>query len=175
MVNSPTLSAVIVTIPQAEAAVASHRAKFDRAAAWGVPAHVTVLYPFLSPADFDTHAMRTLAAAISLVPRFHATFEDTDWFGTKVLWLAPKPAANFQALTAAVVDAFPAYQPYNGAHDEVIPHLTVGHNVPEGLLRKVEVQVLPHLPIHMDVAAVELWCGTDAPASWRPITNFPLS
>lgn len=172
--NSATQSALIVTVPAAEEAVASHRAQFDKAAAWGVPAHVTVLYPFMPPSHIDTQVIGVLAAAISSVPRFHATFETTDWFGTNVLWLAPRPAAAFQALTAAVADAFPAYQPYGGEHAEVVPHLTVGHDVPERQLREVEKRVLPRLPIHTDTTAVALWCGTDAPVSWHQMTDFPL-
>ena len=47
--TEPTESAVIVAVPAAEPAVRAHRQQFDRAAAWGVPAHVTVLYPFVPP------------------------------------------------------------------------------------------------------------------------------
>lgn len=46
---APTQTAVIVPVPAAEALVGSHRRRLDRAAGWGVPAHVTVLYPFLHP------------------------------------------------------------------------------------------------------------------------------
>lgn len=58
----PTHTAVIAAIPAAEPAVGPHRAHLDRAARWGVPAHVTVLYPFLDPASFDTEALRRLRA-----------------------------------------------------------------------------------------------------------------
>lgn len=37
---------MLVLVPGAQAVVASHRAGLDDAAALGVPAHVTVLYPF---------------------------------------------------------------------------------------------------------------------------------
>lgn len=104
--SGATQSAVIVTISAAEEAVASHRARFDKAAGWGVPAHVTVLYPFMPPSDIDTDVIEAVAAAIASVPRFHATYGTTDWFGTNVLWLDPKPAAPFQGLIAAVADAF---------------------------------------------------------------------
>lgn len=172
--SSGTQSALIVTIPAAEEAIASHRSRFDKAATWGVPAHVTVLYPFMPPSDIDTHVIGTLTAAVSSVPRSHATFETTEWFGTNVLWLAPKPADVFHALTAAVAAAFPCYQPYGGEHEEVIPHLTVGHDVPEDQLREVEADVLPHLPIRTEITVVGLWCGTDAPASWHQMTALPL-
>lgn len=110
-------SALIVSIPEAEEAVAPHRARFDDAAAWGIPAHVTVLFPFMPPSGVNTQVIGTLADAISSVPRFHAAFESTGWFGTNVLWLAPKPTAVFGALTRAVAEAFPDYPPYGGEHE----------------------------------------------------------
>ncbi len=172
--NGATESAVIVTVPPAEEAVARYRTQFDRAAVLGVPAHVTVLYPFAPPSDIDAQVIGTLAAAIASVPRFSATWQRTGWFGSDVLWLSPEPTDSFRALTAAVVDAFPGFLPYGGEHDEVIPHLTVGHGVAEAQLREVEGRVLPQLPIRMDVAAASLWCGGDTAGSWQQIAALPL-
>ena len=42
-------SALLVAVPAAEPAVAAHRSRLDTSAAVGVPAHITVLYPFLPP------------------------------------------------------------------------------------------------------------------------------
>jgi hypothetical protein len=169
-------SALIVTIPEAEDAVATHRAQLDEPANFGIPAHVTVLFPFKPPSEIDALVIDTLAAAISTVSRFAATFETTGWFGTNVLWLAPKPAAMFGALTTVCADAFPDYPPFGGRHDVVIPHLTVGHAVVAGgsELQEAETQVLGHLPIRANVTEVALWCGTDVPGGWRRMMGFPL-
>ena len=172
--NGASQSAVIVAVPCAEDAVAQHRAQFDRAASWGVPAHVTVLYPFVPPADIDAQVMETLAAAIGSVPGFHATFMTTGWFGADVLWLAPEPAERFRALTVAVSEAFPAYPPYGGEHTDVVPHLTVGHGAEVAELREAEEQVLTHLPIRVDVTAAALWCGTNEEESWQQVAALPL-
>ena len=166
-------SALIVTIPEAEEAVALHRAQFDDAAAFGIPAHVTVLFPFMPPSEVNAQVIGILAAAISTVPRFNATFESTGWFGTNVLWLAPKPAAVFGALTTAVADAFPDYPPFGGRHEVVIPHLTVGHAVAVSELREAEAGVLRCLPIRANVTEVALWCGTDVPGGWAPHDGLP--
>jgi hypothetical protein len=53
-------SALLVPVPAAEPAVGQHRARLDEAARDGVPAHITVLYPFLPPAGID----KTLLAAL---------------------------------------------------------------------------------------------------------------
>ena len=64
---APDESALLVPVPAAEAAVAGHRARLDLSARQGVPAHITVLYPFL-PADELTDAVlesvRVLTAGI---------------------------------------------------------------------------------------------------------------
>jgi 2'-5' RNA ligase len=169
-----TDSAVIVTVPPAEAAVAPYRALFDRAAALGVPAHVTVLYPFVPPSEIDTRVTDTLAVAVVSVPRFDAVWAATGWFGSDVLWLDPQPADQFRALTTAVSSAFPDYPPYGGEYDDVKPHLTVGEGAAAEDLREVEAQLRPHLPIRMTVASVSLWCGADSAASWRQVAAFLL-
>jgi hypothetical protein len=46
-------TALLLPVPAAEPAVSRHRARFDVAARDGVPAHVTVLYPFLPPAGIS--------------------------------------------------------------------------------------------------------------------------
>jgi 2'-5' RNA ligase len=167
-------SALLVTVPEAERVVGAHRARHDRSAAWGVPAHVTVLFPFVPPAEVDASVRDRLARAIASVPAFEATFATTGWFGTEVLWLAPEPATAFGSLTAAVVAAFPTHLPYEGAHDEVVPHLTVGHDGPVAALEAAETEVRRRLPLTCPVDAVGLWCGTDAPGAWHEVETFPL-
>ncbi|MFI6830212.1 2'-5' RNA ligase family protein [Kribbella sp. NPDC050241] len=170
-----TDSAVVVAVPAAEAAVKEHRARFDPAAAWGVPAHVTVLYPFVPPAALDEDVLRSLADAVRTVPRFRAGWNATGWFDEDVLWLAPDPAEPFRALTKAVFRAFPDYPAYSGEFQDLMPHLTVARDGTPTELRAVERQVRGHLPISMLVTEVQLMCGSDAPNSWRTIRDIPLS
>lgn len=169
-----TESAVLVTVPAAEAAVARHRERFDLAAQWGVPAHVTVLYPFVPPAAIDNAVLADLARAAAAVLQFRAEWRRTGWFGGDVLWLAPEPESSFRALTAAVWHAFPDHPPYEGRFDDVVPHLTIGHDAPFDDLRAAEREVVTRLPITMVVNAVQLMCGTTTPGSWRTIAEFPL-
>src|SRR3954467_2913408 len=98
-----TQTAVLVLVPEAESAVAEHRAHLDMAASWGVPAHLSVVYPFVPPADVDDHLLAELATAVGTVPAFDCVFPRTDWFGVDVLWMAAEPDAPFRELTRAVV------------------------------------------------------------------------
>ena len=171
-----TQTAVLVLVPEAEAAVAEHRAHLDMAASWGVPAHLSVVYPFVPPADVDDAVLARLAAAVVGVPAFDCVFSRTDWFGDDVLWLPPEPDAPFRELTRAVVAAFPAHQPYGGLYDEPIPHLTVGElrlgSADE--LADAERAVHAHLPIRARVDRAVLLAGRPEPGAWRPVADFPL-
>ena len=144
--SESTESAVVVNVPAAEPVVARHRERLDVAASWGVPAHVTVLYPFLPPKQIDDAVLAALARAVSAIASFRAQWTRTAWFDRQVLWVAPEPAEPFQALTAAVVREFPDYPPFGGRHEHVIPHLTVGNGAPLAEMRAAERRVVPLLP-----------------------------
>jgi 2'-5' RNA ligase len=171
-----TQTAVIVPVPAAERAVDPHRARLDRAAGWGVPAHVTVLYPFLSPEALSDDALGRLGTAIASEPEFDATFTETGWFGSDVLWLGPHPAEPFRRLTLAVWRAFPDRPPYGGAFDEIHPHVTVAERSmgAAGDLERAEDDVRPRLPFAQHVDHALLIAGTDAPRSWRTVQRLPL-
>jgi len=173
-------SALLVTVPAAEPTVARHRSRLDTSAAVGVPAHITVLYPFLPPdlIDADTHA--TLARLFASVPGFRFTLDQTRWFPDPVLWLGPSDPAPFSALTGLVVAAFPSCPPYGGLVAEVIPHLTIGDHAARADLEAAEAEVRPHLPIEAEATSVTLMTGpppgSASPGNpWRSLATFPLA
>lgn len=171
-------TALVVPVPALDPVVGGHRAELDTAAGWGVPAHVTVLYPFLAPVDAtaDTTSC-AVRSAVASVRAFKCAFERTSWFGQDVLWLAPDPTGPFVELTRAVWAVFPQTPPYGGAHgDDVVPHLTVGelrNGTPEQL-RQAEDDVRHSLPVTTRIDRVWLVLGNDQPASWRLAAIFPL-
>ena len=171
----PTHSALIVPIPEAEPVVARHRDRLDRAASWGVPAHVTVLFPFLPPASLEPRVLDALARLTATVPAFFLTLTDIAWFGDRVVWLKPDPAAPFRQLTAAVTGRYPQCRPYEGQFADVIPHLTLGHDHPQPVLQAAAAEVRPRLPIHARVSTLRLIIGRREPgALWTTHAEFPL-
>lgn len=170
-------SAVIVPVPAAEPVVASYRRELDRAASWGVPAHVTVVFPFAPGDELSPALVDRLATVVARVAAFDLVLDRCSWFGEDVLWLAPLDDGPFRALTAAVVEEFPAWPPYGGAHDDVVPHLTVGERrcgSPERL-RAAEADVATRLPVTTSVDHALLISGTEQPGSWRTVARLPLS
>lgn len=171
----PELSAVIVSVPAAEPLVGALRAALDRSAADGVPAHVTVLFPFVAPPAIDDAVLDALRAAVGTVAAFTATFDRVGWFGEEAVWLAPEPAGPFVALTAAVRDRF-GLAPYEGAYgSEVVPHLTVGHDAPPARLRTAAAAVEAGLPVRAEITQAHLMVGSRGVGPWRTIAELPLA
>jgi len=170
----PAETALIVPVPEAEPVVGPWRASLDTAASWGVPAHITVLYPFLPVDEIDAQVLATVAGIVAGTPGIDLTLTRVDWFGEVAAWLAPEPAEPFRALTMALWRAFPQAPPYRGLFDEVIPHLTVGENRPMSALTAAATAVAGQLPIRARVASVRLIAGTPGPDGWRTLCEFPL-
>jgi 2'-5' RNA ligase len=165
-------TALVIAIPEAEPLVSEWRTQYDWSAQRGVPAHITLLYPFAPTEKVDDELLRQLRslfaaeAAISFELARVARFPD-------VAWLAPEPPEPFNALTDLIAARFTEYPAYEGAHDVVIPHLTVAEGGPE-LQDQVEAALTEHLPVAAradDVAF--LFEGDDG--LWFEAHRFPLS
>jgi len=169
-------SAILVPVPEAEPVVGGLRDRLDRAALWGVPAHVTVLFPFAAPDAITGAVIEMAAAAVASVRAFECEFARVCWFGEDVVWLAPEPAEPFRALTNIVYAAFPQFPPFGGVYADVVPHLTVGDRPGGGsaALRAAEAEVTPALPVRTQVRHAWLMTGTQALASWRVVAELPL-
>jgi 2'-5' RNA ligase len=170
----PELSAVVVPVPEAEPRVGSLRAALDANAALGVPAHVTIMFPFLPPAQVDEEVLAALRQVFAAAPAFDVEFSRVDWFDEDAVWWAPEPAAPIVALTRAVGVRF-GLTPYGGAHgDGSTPHLTIGHNSPLPQLRAAAAAVAAGPPVRAHVRAAVLMAGSREPGSWQPVAELPL-
>jgi 2'-5' RNA ligase len=169
-----TLSALVVAVPEAESRVGALRAALDPSAARGVPAHVTIMFPFVPPADIDDGVLAALGEVLAGAPVLEVEFSRVAWFGEDVVWWAPDPAAPFVALTHAVADRF-GLRPYEGTHgDSVTPHLTIGHGAPLDQLRRAADDVAAGPPMQTTVRSVSLMSGSHEPGSWTTVAEFPL-
>jgi len=154
-------TALIVAIPEAEPAVGALRLAHDSSAALGVPAHVTILYPFADGAEVDETAVAEVVASF---PAFDFELDRVERFENGLVWLHPEPSAPFSALIGAVWRRFPDHPPYEGAHATVIPHLTVSEE-------PIDVDIA--LPISARARAVTL-IEQAADGRWAVRRRFPL-
>jgi hypothetical protein len=164
-------SAVILPIPEVEPVVGPLRWQYDAAAKLGVPAHITLLYPF-GPAQAASEAITTLRDVLASVDAFPFSFIDVRRFPATA-YLHPDKVDTFVHITQTLVRAWPDRKPYAGAFPDVIPHLTVADRVQEETLIAVEDSLRPQLPIQC--VAGEVWLMTsDEAGRWSKRACFPL-
>lgn len=165
---------MVVEVPEAAPVVDAWRERTSSAKpSAGVPAHITILFPFVPAAGLDGAALDALRAlAATFEPILYELGEARRFSG--VLYLAPAPPEPFLDLTDAVVSAFPGYPPYEGAFDAVIPHVTAAEG-PDHVLDVAEAEIVRALPLSCRAAELLLLeeVAPD-PARWRDHTRFPL-
>lgn len=179
-INRTEFTALLVPLNEVGRQIDDLR-QLDPAAGFGLPAHVTVLYPF-GPVDaLDGSAISRLRGLFAAQQPFEVEFPSARWFGEDVLWLAPDDPRPFVAMTEAVVAAYPQWQPYGGTFATIVPHLTIGDNTDSAgrlasaaQLRAAEAAVLPRLPLRDSADSVLLMAGQRELNSWRVLQEFRL-
>ena len=139
-------TAIVVPVPAAEPVVAAWRERFDDSGAQGMPAHITVLYPFLAAERLTGPTLARLRNICAESPTLDVVFTRTGHF-PDVLYVEPEPASGLQQLTAAIAEQWPEAPPYGGRYDEVVPHLTVATGADAAALSEVETAVTRQLPL----------------------------
>ena len=110
-------------VPEAEPAVAELRLRHDPMARLGVPAHITIHFPFAPPDAVDEEAVADL---VGTHPAFAFELVSVAYFGDDVTYLEPDPSGPFEELIEATSRRWPEYPRYDGEFPEIVPHLTIG-------------------------------------------------
>jgi hypothetical protein len=167
-------SALVVEVPEAADAVDPWREQTSTAKpSAGVPAHVTIVFPFVPAHALDEGLIARVAALFAAFPPFAFELRETRRFPS-LLYLAPEPAEPFLALTEAMWAAYPDYPPYGGEFDSVIPHLTAAEGS-DDVLDRAEADIVAALPIAAEVTEITLLEEVEPElARWRARARLPL-
>jgi 2'-5' RNA ligase len=163
---------LIVKVPAAEPIVGGWRSQFDSAAAAGVLAHITVLYPFLGRDRVDASVLAELDALLAKHQAFDLQLTQCRRF-PGVLYLAPEPETELRALTAAIASRWPEAPPYGGQFADVVPHLTIAHSQEPEVFDVIESDVCGRLPVTERIASVQLIIYTGD--HWQQAQSFLLA
>jgi 2'-5' RNA ligase len=163
--------ALIVPV-EVPVAVRRLRDRMDPAAAQGVPAHVTLIYPFMPPEALDRAARHELERIIAAEPAFPFRLTRVARW-PEVVYLVPEPDEPFRRLITALTDAFPEYPPYGGAYADVMPHLTIAQDAWPEYLAAAEHALPAMLPIR-DVAREALLLSHLPAQPWQTHLHLPL-
>jgi len=170
-------TAIVVPVLEAEPSVDCWRRRYTQDGADGMPPHVTLLYPFVDDrvlvGGHVCGIRRVLAcfAPLDFELRGFAEFPSTE--GAPVLYLEPDPTEPFLEMTAAIARVFPDYPPYEGVHEEVVPHLTVAADAPDDYYAAAEHALPTFLPIR-DVVREAWLIGHTPEQPWHTLWRLPL-
>jgi 2'-5' RNA ligase len=166
-------SGLIVELASVDPVVAQFRAALDPMEPFGVPPHITVLFPFVT-GDITAVVTTKLTALFSEVHAFSTRFSGTQWFGEQVLWLAPDDPQPYIELTRAAISAFPEYPPYGDQFDEITPHLTVADGANVEAMRDAARNLGGRLPMTARADGVTLMTQAQPGGAWSRAVHFPF-
>ncbi len=162
---------MLLHVPEAEPLVGAWRTEGDPAAAMGIPAHVTLLYPFLPTERIDEGVLAELSWFFSHVDAFDVGFHAVREFaGSGVVYLDPV-GHELDDLAASLARRWPETPPYRGEVDRPHAHLTVVHTDDSDLRARACKGVQSGLPVRARAATAELWSCDDA-GSWSRGEQF---
>jgi 2'-5' RNA ligase len=168
-------SALVVLVPEAEAVAKPFRDQYDPSAAAGMPAHITLLYPFKAPDEIDDITLCKLRDCFARFEPIAFSLRTIQRFPVGV-YLAPEPDEPFRQLTLSICKLFPETPPYGGKWPDILPHLSVAQLANEQRLTAIAEDFAKTsqgaLPIHAFASEVALI--DNRPGRWKVRVMFGL-
>ncbi|WP_189059007.1 2'-5' RNA ligase family protein [Longimycelium tulufanense] len=135
-----------------------------------VPAHVSVLYPFLDVDVLTPDDLTALDDIFTSQAPLDVSFATCAGHGGFV-YLPPEPVEALDALSVEVQEHWPQLLPYGGAYGRPRPHLTIVMGADEPTAARVSEDVRAHLPLHATLGEAWLVVFTD---HWSVHRRFRL-
>lgn len=170
--DTPGSTAIVILTREAEPLVGAVYREHANAGRDGMTPHVTLLVPFVPDDLLDQAVGDRVRRTFAQLPPFAYRLRRLERF-ERVLYLAPEPPSPFVDLISALTAEFPEYPPYDGAHDTIIPHVTVAESNNDELLARIRADLEPLLPIECRAEAATI-VERGADLQWRPRAAFPL-
>jgi len=164
-------SAIILPIAEVEPIVSPLRLQYDKSAAAGVPAHITLLIPFYRPQHAEGQ-LENLAEFFNSVPSFAFSFVEVRRF-PQTVYLHPDQTERFIGIIGTLLQKWPDCKPYGGAFPDIIPHLTVADQADNETLDMVQASLSNMLPISCFAGEAWLLFSNDQ-GFWSRRARFPL-
>lgn len=169
----PGQTALLAPVEAAEPVVGHWRREFDETASEGIPAHISVLFPFVDRSEVDDETLAAVTDVAARHPPIEFELAEVRRFEDGSVYLEPRPEQPFRRLTEAVWDRWPDHPPYGGRFETIVPHLTVAIEPPHERAAAIQRSVAAELPLSARAAVIELW--TYEPGRWRRLAQFDLA
>lgn len=157
------LETALLIVPPREVQVFSFplREQYDNEAFnKNVPAHITLLYPFVAPDDLD-QAIEKLREVCAQFPPFELTLDRYGSF-QDAIFLEPSNAEPVMRLYQHLAGAFPEYPIYGGEHGpDLHPHLTLARFKKPEEADRVALPPVPSFTFTVDKVHLYLGSATE--------------
>ncbi|HEX3784284.1 MAG TPA: 2'-5' RNA ligase family protein [Pseudonocardiaceae bacterium] len=162
-------TAVIMPVPAADPILAAVAAEYPDAVRPGIPAHVSLLYPFLPAEALDAEVSDWLSDLATrtppLAPRFTELVVEPGFAHLSV--------PEFGPLTSAIRARWPEVVPYGGRFGPTpVAHLTIAMGFAPADADRITALTRPFLPLSVTVD--ELWLLA-LTSGWQRLGRFPFS
>ena len=166
-------SAVLLCVPEAEGLVGPWRREHDPSASRGVPAHVTLLYPFVPAERVDAGVLGELEWFFAGVDAFEVGFDRVGEFAQDGVVFLAAASSELEQLAGALARRWPECPPYRGEVDHPLPHLTAMRSDDAELRAEACAALQDGLPLTALLGHAELWvCDDDG--TWSSRARFPF-
>lgn len=170
MASAPASETALIVPVRLSMALEAVRRQAVRDAGRGLPAHITLLYPFAPLSALDRRIRTSVAEAMATHVRFSYRLTGPGRW-PETLYASVEPEAPFRSLYDDLAVAFPAFPIYGGAFD-FVPHVTIAQAACASLPEIASDSAWAALPATFTARFVEL-IVRDA-GGWRAKWRFPL-
>jgi len=145
---------LVIPVPAADALLASVGARYPGTVREGVPAHVSLLYPFVAATGLDERVTSTLGELLAKQAPMPLQFTEC-YRQNGFVALRPDPMDGLTELVDKTHRQWPEVVPYEGVYGDVEPHLTVTMRCSAETAVTIEQEVTAELPISAELR--EAW------------------
>ena len=165
-------TAIVILLDDLAPEVAAARYELGRYGPNEVELHVTLLFPFVPRDLVDDEVVGAARGFFAGRPRPSFALTRVTAFAEGAVYAAPEPAAPLVELIEALAARFPETPPYEGAHDDVVPHATLAYaDWDEAAVR---ARIDPLLPVACAPERASLLEEFE-PCRWRELESLPFA
>lgn len=120
----PGQTALVLLVPAADPLLAAVAARYPNRVRGGVPAHLTVLYPFVPAAKLDMSVIEACAQIAGDIAPTSVRFSRCH-VRPGLIYLVPEPPGQIQRLLKSVQARWPVLPPYGGKYADAPAHVSI--------------------------------------------------
>jgi 2'-5' RNA ligase len=133
-------STLLIPVVEASESVNKWRVEYQDSAKRGMPAHITLFFPFLHPSEIGDSTITQLTHFFKKVNKFTYQLNKIENFPL-VVYLAPTNGSKFTKISQNLATKYPQIKPYEGEYLAPIPHCTLARMSTEAKTEEIKGQI----------------------------------